>query len=313
MARYANGKIPLGELLHLGGEHYLTPATAQRWSALREDVHNNEGVWLNITAGPNAYRDLDAQWRTYREEAPGNAAYPGTSSHGGVYQGRDSMAVDVGNYGAIGADKFYAYARKHGFEPGYFSWEPWHIIDWAPYSGGQGGGGIPAGAGAEMYIIRAEGRAPTLVGPGYHTPLSAEEAGNIGSIVSKDTTVNPRQFDLALSAATRGSVSGPNEGAFVASSPNRKKALIASGHVRELTEEEANNTAGLFTNRVFNMNDRQYDLAVAVALGGSFGGGSSVALKPEDIDKIAQVTASLVGPGVAEDVAELFGNKLLSS
>lgn len=142
MARYPNGQIPLQYLVHLGGEHYLTPATANRWKALQADVYANEGVWLAITRGPNAYRSLEAQWITYRNEPPGNAAYPGTSSHGGVYAGRDSMAIDVGNWGLLGRDKFYAYARKHGFEPGYFDWEPWHIIDWSPWASSTGGGGV---------------------------------------------------------------------------------------------------------------------------------------------------------------------------
>lgn len=131
--RYPNGEIPKSELVYLGDEHWLTPGTAVRWRAFQEDVYANEGVWLYITPGPNAYRDIESQWTTYWNEPPGNAAYPSTSSHGGVYDGRDSMAIDVANWGQIGREKFYAYARKHGFEPGYFDWEPWHIIDWSPW------------------------------------------------------------------------------------------------------------------------------------------------------------------------------------
>jgi hypothetical protein len=43
------------------------------------------------------------------------------------------MAIDVANWGVLGMDKWYAYCRKHGFEPGFFDWEPWHIIDWNPW------------------------------------------------------------------------------------------------------------------------------------------------------------------------------------
>lgn len=142
---------------------------------------------------------------------------------------------------------------------------------------GSGSGGVtpsptptpePVTNGDEMYIIRAAGRVPTLVGPGYSRQLNDEEAANLGAIVSKDTTVNARQFDLCVSAATTGSVSGPQDGAIIVSSPNRPKALMAPGFVRELNVEEANNAGGLFSNRAYVVNDRQYDLAASVALTG---------------------------------------------
>jgi hypothetical protein len=133
MARYPNGRIPKSALVHLGGQHWLTPGTKARWDALVADVLENEGVRLRITSGPNAYRDYDAQVEAKKRHGS-NAAWPGTSSHGGVFNGRDSMAIDVGNWGEIGKTKFYAYARKHGFEPNYFDWEPWHIIDWSPWT-----------------------------------------------------------------------------------------------------------------------------------------------------------------------------------
>lgn len=134
MPRYPNGRIPFDVLVHLGGEHYLTPGTASKWAALQADVLANEGVLLQISPGANGYRWYEKQEEAYEDSAPGDAAYPGTSSHGGEYQGRDSMAIDVGNWGQIGMDKFYSYARKHGFEPGFFDWEPWHIIDWDPWA-----------------------------------------------------------------------------------------------------------------------------------------------------------------------------------
>lgn len=143
MARYPNGRIPKSALVHLGGKHWLTPGTKARWDALVADVLKNEGVRLRITSGPNAYRDYAAQVEAKKKHGS-NAAWPGTSSHGGVFKGRDSMAIDVGNWGVIGKTKFYAYARKHGFEPNYFDWEPWHIIDWSPWTVPSGGGSTPA-------------------------------------------------------------------------------------------------------------------------------------------------------------------------
>lgn len=150
MALYPNGQIPFDVLVHLGGEHYLTPATAVKWRALQQDVWENEGVWLQISSGANGYRWLEKQEEAYEDSAPGNAAYPGTSSHGGEYNGRDSMAIDVGNWGLLGRDLFYYYARKHGFQPNYFDWEPWHIIDWDPWAA------VPASGGSAKPIPEEE-------------------------------------------------------------------------------------------------------------------------------------------------------------
>ncbi|WP_102193218.1 hypothetical protein [Microbacterium aurantiacum] len=134
MARYENGRIPFDVLVHLGGEHYLTPGTAAKFIAMRADVWENEGVWLEISPGANGYRWFEKQEEAYRDEPDGNAAYPGSSSHGGEYNGRDAMAVDIGNWGRLGRALFYHYARKHGFEPDVFDWEPWHLIDWEPWA-----------------------------------------------------------------------------------------------------------------------------------------------------------------------------------
>lgn len=151
MTRYQNGQIPMSALVSRGTgtnsdgywEHRMSAATARKWDNLVRDVQINEGKTLSITPGWNAYRPIDAQWTAYNNSAPGIAAYPGTSSHGGTYAGKDSLAIDVGNFGVIGRDKFFAYARKHGFTAGYFNGvtgpdEPWHIIDFDPW------GAIPA-------------------------------------------------------------------------------------------------------------------------------------------------------------------------
>lgn len=133
MARYPNGRIPLDQLIHLGGDHYVTAGTKAKWEAMRADVYANEGVWLYITPGPNAYRSLEWQQHYWNTLPFPQAASPGTSSHGGVHSGRDAMALDIGNWGELGMSKFSHYCNKHGFEPNYFSWEPWHIIDWEPW------------------------------------------------------------------------------------------------------------------------------------------------------------------------------------
>lgn len=146
MARYPNGGIPPSQLVHLGGQHWLTRATAARWAALVADVRKNEGITLRITPGKNAYRDYAGQVFARNNACKvgrcNDAAVPRTSSHGGEYRGRDSMAIDVDNWAILGRAKFYAYCRKHGFEPGFFDWEPWHIIDWNPWT-------MPAPSGGE--------------------------------------------------------------------------------------------------------------------------------------------------------------------
>lgn len=151
MSAHRNGQFPLSMMLPIATgtnsdgywEHRLAPGQKRRWEALVEDVLANERVRLKITDGWNAYRPLDAQWTAYRNNPPGMAAYPGTSSHGGIYNGRDAMAIDVANWGLLGKDKFYAYARKHGFTAGAISNEPWHIIDYNPWVVPAGGGSTP--------------------------------------------------------------------------------------------------------------------------------------------------------------------------
>lgn len=138
MTKYKNGRIPKDKLVYLGGEHWLPQATLDKWNSLVSDVKAREGVTLRITQGPNAYRDYESQVEMKLEYGKGAAA-PGFSSHGGTFNGKDAMAIDVANYQAIGQTKFFEYARKHGFEPNYFHGqngskkEPWHIIDWEPW------------------------------------------------------------------------------------------------------------------------------------------------------------------------------------
>lgn len=151
MSRFSNGGIPASLLVEIGPYHWMTAATAKRWAGLVADILKNEGVRMQITPGKNAYRDYAGQVFA-RNGACANgrcddAAVAGTSSHGGEYRGRDSLAIDVANWGVLGKDKWYAYCRKHGFEPGFFDWEPWHIIDWAPWTmpaGPSGGSTTPA-------------------------------------------------------------------------------------------------------------------------------------------------------------------------
>ena len=143
MSRFANGQIPRNLLVELAPYHWMPAATAVRWKSLVEDIRRNEGVTMYTTPGKNAYRDYEGQVfarnNACAEGRCNDAAVSGTSSHGGEYQGRDSLAIDVANWAEIGQRKWYDYCRKHGFEPGFFDWEPWHIIDWSPWTMPAGG------------------------------------------------------------------------------------------------------------------------------------------------------------------------------
>ncbi|GAA3947760.1 hypothetical protein [Microbacterium soli] len=149
MARYPNGRIPSSMLVTVGPEQVLTRATAARWAAMVKEGKRRHGVTLRISSGANGYRTIQNQQQA-RDYwcARGNcgmAAWPGTSSHGGEYKGRDCLAIDVANWSAIGWSNFTRLCKDYGFQAGYFDgngkpYEPWHIIDWSPYS-------MPATAG----------------------------------------------------------------------------------------------------------------------------------------------------------------------
>ena len=150
MTVYENGQIPLSLLVKVPGQEnddaYLSPATCGRWLALKAYVLETWGVTIWIVPGFNAYRPLanqhNAKNAAIAEGRPQDAAEPGTSSHGGVYiqwgsprDGQESLAIDVGGYEVLNRADWYAACRLFGFEPGFFDWEPWHIIDWNPRIG----------------------------------------------------------------------------------------------------------------------------------------------------------------------------------
>ncbi len=154
MSRYSNGKLPASELVQVGTPTQVTTrATAQRWGNFVEDARRTYGWVPRITPGENAYRDYDTQVRTKawacNQGNCGLAAAPGFSSHGGEFEGRDAMAFDVAHWQEVGWAKFKTLAERNGFTVGWFSSEPWHIIDFAPFTMPAGGGnaintGMPA-------------------------------------------------------------------------------------------------------------------------------------------------------------------------
>ena len=164
MGGYTNGQFPLSLFTEVPGQEgdnaWLTPATTARWLALKQDVSDTYGVTIWIVPGWNGYRPYEnqviAKDAAIAEGRPLDAAEPGTSSHGGIYKqrgshrdGHESLAADVGGYQKLNRADWYAMCRKHGFEPGFFAWEPWHIIDWNPRIGWFP---TPTEGDSEMYI-----------------------------------------------------------------------------------------------------------------------------------------------------------------
>lgn len=153
MPSYTNGNIPLALLVVFkrgwnatDGDwyHALSPATYARHLALIARALRRTGRLLSISLGWSAYRPLDAQWIARRIWGVG-AAVPGTSSHGGFWEGRQTLAMDYGNWAWVyeyhgGYEAFADDCRAVGLTPGMimrsrgYPDEPWHVIDLNPWS-----------------------------------------------------------------------------------------------------------------------------------------------------------------------------------
>lgn len=217
---YANGRIPLNALVHLGGDHYLPPGTAARWQWLQRLAHEKYGVWLYITAGWNAYRPYAVQ-EDYKRRYGNMAAQPGKSSHGGTYAGQVVFAIDVGNWGTLGWARFAAVCRLAGFTVNFVSpREEWHIGDfndaWA----------IPSGAGTtptvnpgttnpviyeedEMLLVSHPDRGAATLAANHFNPLGPDELVAARRIVTREVGAETAaQFDSWKRIALGGDVAG---------------------------------------------------------------------------------------------------------
>lgn len=132
---YANGRIPLSILVHLGANFYLPAGTAARWRWFVAEGQRRFGVTFRIApdrdglGGWNAYRPYDAQVR-YKRALGMRAAEPGKSSHGGWFGGREVFAIDVDNWGAVRWADFVRLCQDAGFTVDFVSpQERWHIGD----------------------------------------------------------------------------------------------------------------------------------------------------------------------------------------
>lgn len=142
--RFENGKVPLDLLVRrpARGKDFclMMPGTAVKHDRLVALAAARFDGWVPVVSGPDdAYRRLAVQQYYSDTMPPGMAAWPGTSSHGGSFEGMECGAVDYGNWGEIGRAPWFQLARDAGFEPGFFNGqygrpvEPWHVIDRTPW------------------------------------------------------------------------------------------------------------------------------------------------------------------------------------
>ena len=148
---WKNGYIPDSDLVvfqrghnSTDGDWYwaLTPGTLAKLNALIARAQKRTGRTLRPSDGYSCYRPIPAQ-QTARRLCGNGAAVVGTSSHGGWWEGRETLAIDIGNWAWVyenhgGRAAFYEDARAVGLTPGMISRErgypdePWHLIDLNP-------------------------------------------------------------------------------------------------------------------------------------------------------------------------------------
>jgi hypothetical protein len=188
---YSNGYIPPGDLVvfntgvnRVDGAWYwgLPPATYARHTELLRLIRKHKGRDLQISDGWGAYRPYHAQVKA-REIYGNGAAWPGTSSHGGYWEDRQTMAMDYSNWGEVfdwNRGEFYEFCRAVGLTPGLISEErgypdePWHVVDLNPWSAVPSFEGdtdpTPKPKEVDMIVVHAKDLLPNwrfVLGPGY--------------------------------------------------------------------------------------------------------------------------------------------------
>lgn len=143
-----NGRLDESKMIRLGTGvdkygrwyHLAPPGTAARLTELQRLAVSKYGVRLVVTPGWNIYRPLRIQ-RLYRAELGNMAAIPGSSSHGGTYGNRISMAADIQNWRDLGNTQAQAWARFKalcrivGFTVDFVKpQELWHVGDFDPWT-----------------------------------------------------------------------------------------------------------------------------------------------------------------------------------
>lgn len=160
---YSNGYIPDSLLVTFNTgwnstdgnwKHQLSPSSYVKHQALVNLARQHTGRTLTITEGWGAYRPYNIQVLARQMYGYG-AATPGQSSHGGFWEGKQTLAIDYGNWGWVyGWDRaaFYRDVYACGLTPGLihpsrgnnYPDEPWHVVDLAPWQAvAAGGNGVP--------------------------------------------------------------------------------------------------------------------------------------------------------------------------
>lgn len=164
MPTYSNGHVPDSLLVTFktgwssndgNWKHQLSAGTLQKHNRLVELARKRTGRTLEISEGWGAYRPYNIQEVARRLYGNG-AAWPGTSSHGGFWEGQQTLAIDYGNWGWVydwDRAAFYADVRAAGLAPGLihpsrgnnYPDEPWHVVDLTPWTAPTGSGSSVSG------------------------------------------------------------------------------------------------------------------------------------------------------------------------
>lgn len=217
MVTYSNGYIPSSLLVTFNvgrsageGEwkHQLSPATYAKHLALVALARKNTGRTLSLSNGWSGYRPYSAQ--VYARQRYGNgAAWPGTSSHGGFWEGQQTLAIDYGNWSYVyngSRDAFYRDCRAVGFEPGLISPqrgypdEPWHVVDKNPWTAVGAGAGVENGGGVVVPEKKREDIMASI------PPLAKQaNSNNIWAINPNGTKrlVSPAEMEVYKSIAAK--------------------------------------------------------------------------------------------------------------
>jgi len=169
MPSYSNGNVPAGLLITFASgyddlgywEHQWPAHTLALGNALiaraaaRRAAAGLPPYALRLQTGWTAYRPLEWQ-KKYRAILGNGAATPGTSSHGGTFEGSQTMAGDWAWQSVYrdcgGRDAFFADCRSVGLLPGMimasrgYPDEDWHVIDPNPWAA------VPAGFIATEFL-----------------------------------------------------------------------------------------------------------------------------------------------------------------
>jgi hypothetical protein len=183
MPEYTNGHIPESLLVvfkrghnDTDGDwyHALSPAAYARHLALVHRAYVRTGRVLEITDGFGAYRPIAAQILARNLYGLG-AADPGKSSHGGTFEGAQTLAADYGNWAWVYEDHggFAAFAEDCAAVGAWagaitpargYPLEEWHVIFPDPW-----------------------GAVPTFEGVTDFTPEQSEEDDDMKAIQLNDT------------------------------------------------------------------------------------------------------------------------------